>query len=432
MTVIPPRHIYLSMYREMGRYCVATYYYDDDDVSVDDVIALGNSIRTTSTLKTIVCGTSVHKRFYGSYDIVVRTDTPIDHILSMDEWDTIVMINPRKVMDKRFDFIASSSSSTAAVGGSPDLRVMVVKPSRLISRIQTFGRDLTKVREFFVSNKYEWKTLSSVYDQLPSDITREVYIRNKYIPSPPKKEDLIPHLRTVLSNALGEEKANRIIDSNIPIFTMAFTHKSVNPVFNYDNIEAYGDGFLKSAYMWLLSRTPGIIDSGQITTIADYFGSAPILADIATRLDLPKYIISNDPIDEKTKSDCIESLIAAIGISWASVYGGDSGDEGIRKFVDYIYSFYTIDVANYKAMYASPIIRFNTYLQQLHLNRSLVNGNDRVENNQVIYTLIYSNTIIGVGIQPIGTSLQLAKKSAKNKAYQDALTKKSLDKFIRQ
>jgi len=410
----------INLVMEM-KYAIATYYYGDIDIN--DVIALGNSIRLFSTLKTMVCTTTMNDELSSSYDIVVRTDAPIDHILSMDEWDMIVVIDPRKVMDKRFDFIATS------IGGSPELRVMVVKPSRLISKIQTFGRDLAKVREFFISNKYKWNTLTSVYDQLPSDMMREVYLTHKYIPYPPNKKDLIPHLHTVLHNALGD-RGDKIIDSNIPLFIMAFTHESVNPVSNYDNIEAYGDGFLKSAYMWLLSQTPGIIDSGQITIIADYFGSAPILAEIAERLDLVRFIISNDPIYEKTRSDCIESLIAAIGISWANVYG--NGDEGIRMFVNYIYSFYTIDIASYKEMYASSIIRFNTYIQQLHLDRKLVTWNERVENNQVVYTLIYFNTIIGVGISPVGTSLSVAKKTAKSKAYQDALTNKSLDKFIKQ
>jgi dsRNA-specific ribonuclease len=405
------------------KYLISTYLYGSD---ISNVLALGKSIRLFSSIPSMCIvtpsvGIKDRVLLLKSYTYVEISDSPLDMILSMDNYDRIMILNSNTLITSKIDILLSVSPS-----GSPRLSMCVITPSRLIAKIIKVGSDIDLVRSFFIDNGYKWKTIDSKYDNVPTDKARSLMYKGMYLNN--NSVNIESYLYDLLGTILGD-RGREAVDKELYTYLLVFTHESSNPVSNYDTLEAYGDGLLKGAYMWILDGTPGIISSDQITKITDYFGSKEILSDIAERLDMVKYIDSNDNIDVKIKSDIVEAMIGAIAFSWERLYG--KGDEGVRLFVSHIYSPYTIDVENYKEAYTSPIQTVNIFLTSHRLNRDLLSHKITQDYNNIIYKLMYNGQIIGVGIvSKDGTDLRVLDKVVKDRAYSDAISKKSLEKFV--
>lgn len=400
-------------------------YFDSGDLS--NVMALGNSIRVFSQIYSMcVVSPTVRiddrKRLMNYFSAVEVANNPLDFIAEMDQYDRIMILNPNFLMTSKMDFLLLGNNP----GGSSKLNVMVINPSRLISQITSFD-GVEKMRTFFVDNKYTWRSLNCSYDNPIDPKIRSLMLSNNYLRHP-KRVSLRQHLSILLGDILGE-RGREVVEKEESTYLLAFTHQSVNTVSNYETLEAYGDGFLKGAYMWVLESTPGIITSDQITKMADYYGSREVLAEIAERLDLVRFLDIEGKPDTKTKSDIIESLIGAIAFSWERIYG--LGDEAVKMFVKTIYSPYTIDVQGYKKSYTSSVQLVNVRLHELRLNPALLTTNIDRETQNIIYKVLYNGQIVGVGIAPKEkNNIEGSIKMAKNRAYDEVLSKKSLEKFV--
>ena len=407
------------------RSIIYTYYYGGN---TKNIIALGNSIRYFSNIKNVCIVTPdvdmvERKHILRSFSRVDVSQEPLVDIVSDESVDRIMIISPTTIIQEKIDILLSLQ----VPGGSPNMSIVILRPNRLIPKIGTMTRDINSVRSFFIENGYTWNTLSAVYDNRPSTNIVQLMYENKYIPM---RGDLITTLKNLLGDILGT-KGIEAIEREEGTYILAFTHKSVNPVSNYETLEAYGDGFLKGAYMWVLSSIPGVSNQDQITKIADYYGGRDILSDIAEKMGLTKYIMTDYGPDTKMKSDIIESLIAAIAFSWDRLY--DAGTDGVRAFVSHIYSSYNVDVEHYKRVYTSPIQLVNQYVQSLRLDRDKVGKDiDRSDPTKIIYKYLYNGEIVGVGIVPkTKGNVQDLIKLAKVKAAEQILNKKTLDKFVR-
>lgn len=406
------------------RSLIYTYFYGGD---TKIMVALGNSIRIFSSMESICVilpdtSTTDRKILQGHFSKIEVSANPIAYIVGNESIDRAMIISPGIIVTEKIDILLSLQVPSA----SPELSIIVIRPNRLISKLPTLGRDVASVKNTYISNGYTWNTLDSIYDTRPSQSNIDVMYKNVYIPV---KQNLLSFLKKLLGTIMGE-KGSQAVDREAATYILAFTHKSVNPVSNYEMLEAYGDGFLKGAYMWVLSQTPGIVDQDQITKLSDYYGGNEILADIGERLGLIQYIMTNDMIDLKVKGDIVESLIGAIAFSWDRLYG--EGSIGVRMFVSHIYSLYTVDVSNYKSIYTSPIQLFNEYVQRLRLDRKKVDESIDREDHRIIYKMLYDGEIVGVGIVPrTNANIQDQIRLAKVEAAKDALVKKSLDRFVR-
>lgn len=404
------------------RLVIYTYHYGGD---IKGVAALGNSIRIFSSMDSVVVVTpdvssNDRKSLTRYFTRVEVSSEPLSYIIASEDIDRVMVVSPDTIIQEKVDILLSLQ----VPAGTPDLNIMVIRPNRLLPKVSTIGRDMASVKRAYVENGYTWNTLDARYDKRPTtSVISEMY-ENRYLPT---KGRLIPFLKKILGEILGE-RGVEAIDKEEATYILAFTHESANPVSNYETLETYGDGFLKGAYMWILSSTPGIIDADQITKIADYYGGNEVLADISDRLGLPRYIRTNDPIDTKVKGDVVEALIGAIAFSWNRLFGTD---EGVRIFVSHIYSKYTIDVANYKSVYTSPIQALNVYLQGLRLDRKkLIDDIDR-QPTKIIATYKYGEEAVGVGIVArTKGNINDQVHAAKVKAAMDVLQKKSLDRFV--
>jgi dsRNA-specific ribonuclease len=418
------------------KFLVCTYFTGGNS---DNVRALGNSIRIFSQMESLCVisrdvGDEERKFISGHFSKVDVADFPLSYILGLDQYDKILLLSPNFLMVSKIDSLLLGD-----MGGSPKMNVAVVKPSRLIAEISNLVT-VEEIRSFFLDRRYEWRSLSPDFDSIPSSNTRSLILRGSYL-SHPKKKDLIARLSYLMYDILGDE-GREAVEKEESTYVLAFTHKSVNPVSNYDVLEAYGDGFLKGSYMWILESTPGIISADQITKTADHYGGREILAEIAETLGLVQYINIDRSkgtdkkakpvkLDVKVKSDIIESLIGAIAFSHERLYGKGAGDRAVNTFVSKIYEGYTIDVQGYAKAYTSPIQLINLEMLGKRLNTKLLTNETSTINGNVVHKLLYNGQIIGVGIVPRSPNdKEVSEDLAKKQAYRDAVDKKSLDKFV--
>lgn len=404
---------------------IYTYLYNDTDIK--RVAALGNSIRLYSQMKSVcVCTPDIptqdRKRLYKYFSDIEVSPTPLSHIVSNDDLDRVMIISPDTVLTRKVDILLSMDTPS----GSPDLTVIVIRPNRVIPKLYTIDREIRSVREAYVDAGYTWSTLDAIYDKRPSTSIIDTMYAGTYIS---KIEGLIPLLKRILSGILGD-RGSDAVDRETYTYIMVFSHSSVNPTSNYEMLEAYGDGILKGGYMWVLSSIPGIVDQDQITKISDYYMGNEVLSDICDRLGLTPYITTNNIIDRKVKADIVEALIGAIAFSHDRLY--NEGCSSSRKFIEHIYSLYTIDVTGYKERYTSPVQLLNEYIQRLSLDRKKLGHKVDIGRDKITYYITYNDTIVGVGIvDRTGENIQEQEKLAKVEASKDVLSKKSLERFVR-
>lgn len=250
------------------------------------------------------------------------------------------------------------------------------------------------------------------------------------------RENLRRHLLIILEPILGS-RTRDVLEKYISLYQQAFVTSDANPASNYELLEAYGDRFLAGQYTWLIIRTPGIISADQVTKISSHFQNRYSLEQVCDYLELTPYIIvgENETLSTDTKSDVIEALIAAIGISWQNMY--KRGDEAMRVFVSKVWrSVFTIDPERYLLLYEDPKTRFKELTEQLQANRSLIRTTTRItppqENGgEVIVTVLYGQYPVGVGrVSTQGMYRDTAVKLAERAAYLDALEKNSIQLLL--
>lgn len=87
-------------------------------------------------------------------------------------------------------------------------------------------------------------------------------------------------------------------DESMALYEQAFTHKSIDPVNNYETLEFYGDAVLNSvSVIYVLKRFPNITDEGILTSMKHYVTEKPFFARMSRKLGFSQYI-KILPIDE--------------------------------------------------------------------------------------------------------------------------------------
>ena len=245
-----------------------------------------------------------------------------------------------------------------------------------------------------------------------------------------QRQDLRTRLTDILLPILGE-RTSVVLDRMWTMYAQCFVHKSANPAVNYELLEAYGDQFLAGFYTWILIDTPGIITPDQVTKISDFFQNRFALERICDALSLTDYIVSKDPIDTKMKSDIVEALIAAIGVSWQRV--ANRGNWAMNKFIRTIYdTYFTIEPERYQILYGNPADRMKALVEQSYLNRSLLRVAPPQEvNGEIVISVYYDQFLLGTGKATLtGVYRDTAIENARRAAYIDALDRNTLSTYL--
>lgn len=304
---------------------------------------------------------------------------------------------------------------------------------------QIFG-ERTKVLHYITQYKPWTEKEADIRREYP--IHLDVYnmwwrmYRNTYIMTANKTRDLRRHLAVILGPILGE-RTHDVLDKYIGLYQQAFTTKEANPVANYELLEAYGDRFLAGQYAWLLIRTPGIIMPDQVTKISSHFQNEFALDQVCDFLELTRYIVlgRGESLSTAIKSDVVEALIGAIGISWQNTHR--RGDAAMRSFIFRVWNqIFNIDVQNYRLVYEDPKTRFKQLVEQLQVNRNLITSTTRTTSPQegrgdLIVTIMYGQYPVGVGrVSTEGVYRNTAVRMAERAAYMDALQRNSLQMLL--
>jgi alpha-N-acetylglucosamine transferase/dsRNA-specific ribonuclease len=236
------------------------------------------------------------------------------------------------------------------------------------------------------------------------------------------------HLEDILIPILGD-RVPAVLDKYMYLYTRALTTSNANPVSNYELLEAYGDRILAGQYVWVLLNTPGIITADQVTKISSFFQSKYALEKVCDHLRLLPYISTamGEKADMDTKADVIESLIAAIAISWQRMYG--MGNTACRTFISKVWlQLFTIDPANYVALYEGHKTRMKQLIEKMQLDRTRLHTVVQEGRGEIMVNVLYGTHLIGTGtVSTVGLYRDTAIRMAERLAYADALDNDSLE-----
>lgn len=296
--------------------------------------------------------------------------------------------------------------------------ILLVEPSLFVYALLSKAGIDTDIVQFYQQYGYTWTQMKSIKAD-----DRETDERSRRFKN---------HLLSIFIPLLGE-RSREVLNKYITLYEQAFTTKKMNPAFNYELLEAYGDRFLAGQYAWLMIKTPGIITADQVTKIGSFFQNRYALNKVCNRLRLSEYILTapDEPNDLDTRADVIESLIAAIGISWQNMY--KKGDEAMRVFISKVWrSIFTIEPEKYRILYEEPAAKFKELVEQLQANRSLISISDPQESgDELLVTLMYNKYPIGIGrVSTQGLYKDTAIRAARRAAYIDALNNNTLEKYL--
>lgn len=149
--------------------------------------------------------------------------------------------------------------------------------------------------------------------------------------------DLTGLLKQILVNfenytKLKKDQINAIVMNPMhqQMYTLAFTHKSVDSVFNYEINEFNGDAILKHITIRYINSKWPYLSVPQRTRLSQYMYSTKELGRICEDLLLTQYI-NIDTSDEtaikniKVKEDVFEAFLGATEIICDTVFGFGSG-----------------------------------------------------------------------------------------------------------
>lgn len=435
-------------------FALATVITRQDDILY--AIALAKSIKIFSMGKSIVVTSdqiSSQEEIKNVFDVVIPVANPtqesIIEVFNLEEYKKILLLPVRSLLIAPIDMILAAKTPFAVYRENVITDVIGITPSKfaydlLLAEMSSLrGSFGQRMEQFYQNHRYTMGRIpGEVYrtDKTVTDETKIVSISTPgegwrsflddtylYTLSDTKRANLSRHLLVILEPILGE-RTREVVKKHISLYEQAFTSKSVNPISNYELLEAYGDRFLAGQYSWLLLGTPGVINADQITKIASFFQDRYQLETVCNFLELAPYINTKESKDTKTRSDVVESLIAAIGISWQRETG--RGDLAMRKFIFSVWNtLFTIDPENYELLYSEPKTRVKELAESLNLDRTLLRALPPVvKEKEVMTTIVYGNIPIGVGkVSSVGIYEDTAKRLSKKEAYLDVLRRKTLE-----
>lgn len=262
---------------------------------------------------------------------------------------------------------------------------------------------------------------------------------------PPVRPDLIQHLIERLTIAIGPE-ALEIVPKFARMYDSCLTHESVDKVYNYEMLEAFGDSYLKGTLGWIFSSTPGILTPEHLTMVIHNLQSMYTLEYIFDRLSLePYYMKGKDTIyNSKVKSDIVEALICAIGISWEKTQG--NGEKAVLRFVLNTFDeLRTLDPLHIESMYKEPVSIAKELLEKyVDVNAKLtpeqakIYPNKLSDSGSIIGTNRYKH-VVTIGTHVLGSATipiigklpDQYQALGRNAAYQDMLDRKSIQRYLK-
>lgn len=438
----------------------------DDIVEVAPIGNISSGVNTLTKWRILGLDRYKGVLFLGSNMIII---SPIDALFLID---TPASVFPASGIEH--GGVVKMGSTTGGQMRMDD-SIILITPSKFAMDLflKEITEDISDGAIFFTKHGYPWHNIDHTYDikvsipmeTIPKDTRILHFIKSKpwvekgivsaafniwrriyngsYISSlvPPDtysssgeiwRNKLMKHLLEILTPILGNQVGN-VLEKYSPIYQQCFISKKKDPIINYDLLEAYGDRFLKGQYVWFLLNTPGIITSDQVDKISSFFQNQYSLESICDSLNLTQFIIlpQGTKPDTKTKSDVVEALIAATGISWQKMY--KKGDLAMRTFIFKIYSsLFTIQPDNYKLLYEDPKTRLKNQVEELRLNRDLLKESfPQEEGGEILVTITYNGYTLGTGkVSLEGRYKDTAIKLATKEAYRDALRKNSLQSMV--
>lgn len=320
---------------------------------------------------------------------------------------------------------------------SSDNTVSGIKVIHFLSQYKPWNESTDVIRE-----KYP--------DQLKSHILWEEMYNNTYHVD--KKVDLIDYLVEQLSLAIGPEAADVVPKFKL-LYNQCFIHKSIDKVYNYELPEAFGDSFLKGTLGWIFAATPGITSPEELTTIIHNLQSKDTLEYVFDRLNLRPYFQfkeikegdkTNKPIPSeqgvaytsKIKSDVVEALICAIGISWEKMYG--TGEKAVLSFVVNTFTeLRDVDPTNIQKMYRKPAAIAKEVLEKYF---DISREENKFEESFAYISPLKIKYIIKLHGHILGTSITSIHKRSKTQyktigrdaAYMDMLDREAIQKYVKE
>lgn len=344
------------------------------------------------------------------------------------DWTSISPTYYSSETDAMIDYRSQSERMDAISVARSDRSDTLDSLARKDSSLRTMETKIVKM------TSTPWNTPENT--QFPSNVWNGIYSDRYQETKRRTRSSLHNHLITILEPILGKD-IKKVLSKYFSLYQQAFTTKAANPASNYDLLEAYGDRFLAGQYAWLLIRTPGIINADQVTKVSSYFQNQYQLEKVTEHLRLTPYIVAarGESLNTKIRSDVIESLIGAIGISYQNMF--KNGDTAMRNFIFKVWgTFFTIDPANIRLLYEESKTRFKELAEQLQIDRSLIKApimttNPQEGGGEIIITVMYGPYTMGIGKASLdGLYRDTAIKMAERAAYADALEKGSLQLLL--
>lgn len=161
-----------------------------------------------------------------------------------------------------------------------------------------------------------------------------------------RNEPLYKWLLNFFTNANIVFKENIVYmlsEEGYDIFKQAFTSKSVNKVYNYENLEVIGDSILSNSLVtYMFKKFPQEASNVTVSQAKSYLGSKYYLSQLADRIGLSEFIISTVELREdiSTKEDVMESFLGAIYVNFERFAGEFEAAVVSKAACNYIFDKY--------------------------------------------------------------------------------------------
>lgn len=178
------------------------------------------------------------------------------------------------------------------------------------------------------------------------------------------KDDIPKYLSEQPTKAKGP---NESVKPPMEYWVECFTHESVDPKHNYEDLENYGDAVLKAFFsIYLHKKIPGL-NKRTATELHQQYMSKFRQPDYADKLDLANrdhYRINpkNNNEYRKSKEDLFEAFTAALFQISDSVLSTGQGERKILLLLEYIFS--DTQKYNWKKIVAEELSQPRTQLKQ--------------------------------------------------------------------
>lgn len=157
--------------------------------------------------------------------------------------------------------------------------------------------------------------------------------------------DFSTFIRNVVARTTtNQEFIDRLTDpESMALYEIAFTHKSVDPVNNYETLEFKGDVVLNCvAVIYLTKRFPKITDEGILSSMKHYVTEKSFFAKMAIKLGFDRYIKIIDIPEVRDQAisineDVFEAFSGALFEMCEQKIFQNSGYAFITNFIEYLY-----------------------------------------------------------------------------------------------